>query len=129
MLQRGLCIGESVQVTLSHGQALSGRLLRTPTCTFNVAPAILAGVLCGLLACVKVRKCEARYLTSPVRRFMVGSSDSDSEDNKRVVRSAKDKRFEELQATCDEIRVRSRASSLTTEQISAALFCSKRVRP
>lgn len=41
-----------------------------------------------------------------LRRFMVGSSDSDSEDDKRVVRSAKDKRFEELQSTCDEIRVR-----------------------
>jgi len=40
---------------------------------------------------------------------MVGSSDSDSDEDKRVVRSAKDKRFEELQATCDEIRVRARA--------------------
>ena len=49
---------------------------------------------------------------------MVGSSDSDSEDDKRVVRSAKDKRFEELQATCDEIRARCRASALTTEQNS-----------
>jgi len=49
--------------------------------------------------------------TSLLRRFMVGSSDSDSDEDKRVVRSAKDKRFEELQATCDEIRVRARARS------------------
>ncbi|KAK9812688.1 hypothetical protein WJX72_002071 [[Myrmecia] bisecta] len=39
-----------------------------------------------------------------VGRFMVGSSDSDSEDDKRVVKSAKDRRYEELRATCDEIR-------------------------
>ena len=39
-------------------------------------------------------------------RFMIGSSDSDSEDDKRVIRSAKDRRFDELQATCHEIRVR-----------------------
>ena len=38
-------------------------------------------------------------------RFMIGSSDSDSEDDKRVIRSAKDRRFDELQATCHEIRV------------------------
>ncbi|DBA87382.1 hypothetical protein WJX77_002170 [Trebouxia sp. C0004] len=37
-------------------------------------------------------------------RFMIGSSDSDSEDDKRVIRSAKDRRFDELQATCHEIR-------------------------
>lgn len=36
---------------------------------------------------------------------MIGSSDSDSEDDKRVIRSAKDRRFDELQATCHEIRV------------------------
>jgi Eukaryotic translation initiation factor 3 subunit 8 N-terminus len=36
---------------------------------------------------------------------MVGSSDSDSGDDRRVVRSAKDRRFEELKGTCDEIRV------------------------
>ena len=38
-------------------------------------------------------------------RFMIGSSDSDDEDEKRVAKSAKDRRFEELQTTCDEIRV------------------------
>lgn len=93
------------------------------------SPASLAGVSNGFLARVDVRKCEARYLRSPGRRFMVGSSDSDSEDDKRVVRSAKDKRFEELQATCDEIRVRCRASALTTEQAPAALFCFACVKP
>jgi hypothetical protein len=38
---------------------------------------------------------------------MIGSSDSDSDDDKRVVRSAKDRRFDELKATCEEMRVRS----------------------
>lgn len=38
---------------------------------------------------------------------MVGSSDSDSEDDKRVVRSAKDRRFDELKLTCEEMRVSS----------------------
>lgn len=36
---------------------------------------------------------------------MIGSSDSDSDDDKRVVRSAKDRRFDELKATCEEMRV------------------------
>ena len=36
---------------------------------------------------------------------MVGSSDSDSDDDKRVVRSAKDRRFDELKSTCEELRV------------------------
>ena len=36
---------------------------------------------------------------------MVGSSDSDSDDDKRVVRSAKDRRFDELKGTCEEMRV------------------------
>ena len=40
-----------------------------------------------------------------LHRFLVGSSDSDSEDDKRVVRSAKDRRYDELRGTCDEIRV------------------------
>ena len=39
-------------------------------------------------------------------RFMIGSSDSDSDDDKRVVRSAKDRRFDELKGTCEELRVR-----------------------
>lgn len=38
-------------------------------------------------------------------RFLVGSDSSDSDDARRVVRSAKDRRGEELKATCDEIRV------------------------
>ena len=37
----------------------------------------------------------------------MGSSDSDSDDDKRVVRSAKDRRFDELKGTCEEMRVRS----------------------
>jgi translation initiation factor 3 subunit C len=40
-----------------------------------------------------------------VHRFLVGSDSSDSDDDKRVVRSAKDRRFEELNATCAELRV------------------------
>ena len=43
---------------------------------------------------------------------MIGSSDSDSEDDKRVIRSAKDRRFDELQATCHEIRVSAMCQSL-----------------
>ena len=42
---------------------------------------------------------------TPLYRFMVGSSDSDSDDDKRVVRSAKDRRFDELKATCEDMRV------------------------
>ena len=38
-------------------------------------------------------------------RFLAGSSDSDSDDRKRVVRSAKDRRYEELRGTCEELRV------------------------
>ena len=38
-------------------------------------------------------------------RFLMGSSDSESEDERRVVRSAKDKAIEELAAVCNEIRV------------------------
>ena len=38
-------------------------------------------------------------------RFLAGSSDSDSDDARRVVKSAKDRRFEELRGTTDEIRV------------------------
>lgn len=56
------------------------------------------------------RKCVYRQVVSIMQqhsacRFMIGSSDSDSEDDKRVIRSAKDRRFDELQATCHEIRV------------------------
>ncbi|KAL4433586.1 hypothetical protein ABPG75_000027 [Micractinium tetrahymenae] len=37
-------------------------------------------------------------------RFLMGSSDSESEDERRVVRSAKDKAHDELRATCNEIK-------------------------
>ena len=46
-------------------------------------------------------------MSANVCRFLLADSDSDSEDNRRVVRSAKDRRFEELRSTCDEIRVSS----------------------
>lgn len=36
----------------------------------------------------------------------MGSSDSESEDERRVVKSAKDKAQDELRAVCNEIRVR-----------------------
>jgi hypothetical protein len=38
-------------------------------------------------------------------RFLLGSSDSESEDERRVVRSAKDRATEELLSICNEIRV------------------------
>ena len=38
-------------------------------------------------------------------RFLMGSSDSESEDERRVVRSAKDKAHDELRATCNDIKV------------------------
>jgi hypothetical protein len=38
-------------------------------------------------------------------RFLMGSSESESEDERRVVRSAKDKAHEELLTTCTDIRV------------------------
>lgn len=41
-----------------------------------------------------------------VRRFLVGSDSSEDDDDKRVVRSAKDRRGAELKSICDEIRVR-----------------------
>jgi hypothetical protein len=43
----------------------------------------------------------------PCRRFLMASSDSESEDERRVVRSAKDKATVELAGICGEIRVRS----------------------
>ncbi len=49
---------------------------------------------------------HADAAASPACRFMIGSSDSDSDDDKRVVRSAKDRRFDELKGTCEELRVR-----------------------
>lgn len=42
----------------------------------------------------------------------IDDSDSSDDDAKRVVRSAKDKRHDELLSTCNEIRVRSRPHAL-----------------
>ena len=50
--------------------------------------------------------CSLSHAALAVCRFMVGSSDSDSDDDKRVVRSAKDRRFDELKGTCEEMRVK-----------------------
>ena len=52
--------------------------------------------------------CPTRLaLAQTTHRFLAGSSDSDSDDDRRVVlKSAKDKRFSELYDTTDEIRVR-----------------------
>jgi len=41
----------------------------------------------------------------------MGSSDSESDNERRVVRSAKDKATEELAAVCGEMRVRARSNS------------------
>ena len=49
--------------------------------------------------------CDLSRTCGSLHRFMIGSSDSDSDDDKRVVRSAKDRRFDELKATCEEMRV------------------------
>ena len=55
---------------------------------------------------------------------MIGSSDSDSEDDKRVIRSAKDRRFDELQATCHEIRVSKPVSDCgVLKSLSACCSC------
>lgn len=53
---------------------------------------------------------------------MIGSSDSDSEDDKRVIRSAKDRRFDELQATCHEIRVSKPISDCGVLKLVCLLF-------
>ena len=39
-------------------------------------------------------------------RFLMGSSDSESEDERRVVRSAKDKAHDELRVQCNDLKVR-----------------------
>lgn len=39
-------------------------------------------------------------------RFLVGSSDSESDEARRVVRSARDRAADQLRSTCEEIRVR-----------------------
>lgn len=46
------------------------------------------------------------YTVCWCRRFLAGSDSDSEEEDKRVVRSAKDKRFEELSKSCDEMRVR-----------------------
>ena len=40
-----------------------------------------------------------------MRRFLMGSSESESEDERRVVRSAKDRATEDLYSICNDIRV------------------------
>lgn len=42
---------------------------------------------------------------TPPNRFLAGSSDSDDGDDKRVIKSARDKRVSALASTCDEIHV------------------------
>lgn len=42
-------------------------------------------------------------------RFLAGSSDSDSDNDRRVVKSEKDKRMGELAQTAEDIRVRIRS--------------------
>ena len=67
-------------------------------------------------ACSQLRSCylepACAYLLTYEHflfsRFLLGSSDSESEDERRVVRSAKDRATEELLSICNEIRVRYR---------------------
>ena len=54
---------------------------------------------------------------------MVGSSDSDSDDDKRVVRSAKDRRFDELKGTCEELRVSAHSLLLAGEGFWQCMRC------
>lgn len=64
------------------------------------------GAACAL--CRGMGNCSSHDggLTAALRcRFLVGSDSSDDEDDKRVVRSAKDRRGEELRTICDEMRV------------------------
>ena len=49
----------------------------------------------------------------------MGSSDSESEDERRVVRSAKDKAHDELRATCNDIKAR-QSRGCFAEQMAAA---------
>lgn len=53
------------------------------------------------------------------RRFLVGSDSSDDEDDKRVVRSAKDRRGEELRTICDEMRVGAAGTALAGSGVEA----------
>ena len=59
---------------------------------------------------------------------MIGSSDSDSEDDKRVIRSAKNRRFDELQATCHEIRVSYVPSGVVTTALLVVHQSSQGIR-
>ena len=81
---------------------MDGRLLAVAAPSSEVTP--------GLCLCVILTTTSSKRPHNPtplvLYRFLVGSSDSDSEDDKRVVRSAKDRRYDELRGTCDEIRVR-----------------------
>jgi hypothetical protein len=45
------------------------------------------------------------FLKNTPNRFLVGSDSSDSDDARRVVRSARDRAADQLRATCEEIRV------------------------
>ena len=58
----------------------------------------------------------------------MGSSDSDSSDDKRVVRSAKDRRYDELRSTCDEIRVRGVSVQLSCARFACWLSFAQRDR-
>ena len=69
----------------------------------------------GAFPVVLPKKLSFCLTTSVIfRRFLFGASDSDSDDGKRVVRSAKDRRFDELRATSDEIKVTHPAANMMT---------------
>jgi hypothetical protein len=57
---------------------------------------------------------------------MIGSSDSDSDDDKRIVRSAKDRRFDELKATCEEMRVSFKNCSKEQLRLDACRTCNSK---
>ncbi len=79
-------------------------------------------------ACKGRMQGDTNFLCYVVCRFMIGSSDSDSEDDKRVIRSAKDRRFDELQATCHEIRVSYVPSGIVTTASLAIHHLSQGIR-
>jgi hypothetical protein len=69
-------------------------------------------------ACEHAHLHTKRAPLSPFHRFLAGSSDSDSDDERRVVKSAKDKSLVDLGACCEDIRVRGRQLGFHTRVLT-----------